>query len=233
MNFNCSTTINIFTDTSVKFKDGIYYNCAGAVAIFGDYEYKKIDSMTISKGTSNYGEIRAILNGILLALEQRDKGIITEINIFSDSSFAVYGLRDWSHIWLNKLFNKKGDILNDTFINSSKKPVANQCVFKNIMYLMCKNRLKVNFYHIAGHTDHKGLKRQKEVFGISNGFIPNDDILSIVSRMNCYIDNLTRSVLNKTELATVYENQRLFSVRFPTSINQVYQYKMLKNDKVR
>lgn len=230
MNFNSRKTINVFTDASIKTSNNVSYACAGAVAIFGDNETDKLDNITVSQGTSNYGEIRAVLNGILLALEQRDK--VNEINIFSDSSFSIYGLRDWSHLWLNKLVNKKGDIINDTFINSSNKPVANQSVFKNIMNIMCKNNLKVNFYHIAGHTDTRGLQRQIDMFVNSNGFNLNTDILSIISRMNCYVDNITKSILEKTNLQSVYGNQRLFYVRFPTNINQIYQYKMLKNDKL-
>ena len=110
--------------------------------------------------------------------------------------------------------------------------MANQSVFKNIMNIMCKNNLKVNFYHIAGHTDTRGLQRQIDMFVNSNGFNLNTDILSIISRMNCYVDNITKSILEKTNLQSVYGNQRLFYVRFPTNINQIYQYKMLKNDKL-
>lgn len=229
MNFNSSKTFNIFTDASVKQANSVFFTCAGAVAIFGSSERCKLDNISVSKGTSNYGEIRAILNGILLALEQRDK--VDEINVFSDSAFSVYGLRDWSHLWLGKLFNSKGDLINDTFINSSNKPVANQCIFKNIMYLMCKHNMKVNFYHIAGHTDSKGFKRQIDMFFNSNGFVPIGDTLEIISRMNCYVDNLTKSIINKTDLASASSNQRLFSVRFPTCISQVYHYNMLKNEK--
>lgn len=231
MNFNSRETINIFTDASVKITDKDSFTCAGSVAIFGDNEKNKLDNITVSKGTSNYGEIRAVLNGILLALEQRDK--VNEINIFSDSSFSICGLRDWSHMWLNRLVDKKGNIINDTFINSANRPVANQAIFKSIMNTMCKNNLKVNFYHIAGHTDVKGgIQRQIEMFSNSNGFTPNIETLEIVSRMNCYVDNLTKSILNNTDLNKAYNNKRIFTIRFPTCVSQIYHYKMLKNEKL-
>lgn len=229
MKFYSKNTLNIFTDASLTQQKEIYFTCAGAVAIFGGSEKVKLDNVSVSKGTSNYGEIRAVLNGILLALEQRDK--VDEINIFSDSAFAIYGLRDWSTMWLKKLFDRNGDMVTDTFINSSNKPVANQSIFKSIMYLMCRHNLKVNFYHVAGHTDSKGLQRSIDMFYKSNGMVVPVDIISSISRMNCYVDNLTKIILGRSDLKQAVNNQRLFTVRFPTCVSQMYHYGMLKNNK--
>lgn len=214
-------TLNIFTDASVKQKpNGNYISCPGAIAVMTkeysedgigiiDHAYTVLDN-----ATNNAGEIHAVYLGVLLALKYRDK--FERINIISDSQFSIYGLTKWIYNW-------KNNIVNDNYISSSNKLVANQDMFKKIIHLILLNNIKINFYHQKGHAVG-AVKKARQVFNTSNGILLDDFELMLINKFNDIIDVFTGEKLD--EPAIEFRHMLKYSARFNSR-----QYKELVNNR--
>jgi hypothetical protein len=117
------------------------------------------------------------------------------INIFSDSQFAVFGLREWIFGWLN-------NIKNDRLYNSSDRMVANQKIFMNIIYTILDNNLNVSFYHNRGHFKQSQVDLFIELFTKHNFLNDSIDRKTALAIMyyNDMIDNLTRNIIRNTNI---------------------------------
>lgn len=182
-------TLNIFTDASVLKTEKETIGAPGYVAVI-DQSIVDQRNMILRESTNNESELYAIYMAIQYALQNRDK--VEVINIFSDSQFSVYGLREWIFSWLN---NIKGDRL----YNSSGKEVANQKIFMNIIYTILDNDLKVSFYHNRGHFIFpKDTERFAKLFtkhNFLNDYIDNVAVCLII-HFNDIVDNNTRTLLH-------------------------------------
>ena len=183
-------TLNIFTDASMRtFKNEII-GAPGYVAVIGDtmvYE----DIRILRESTNSESELYAIYMAIQYALLNRDK--VQVINIFSDSQFAIYGLREWIFNWVN-------NIRNDRLYNSSKKEVAHQTIFMSIIYTILQYNLQISFYHNRGHFTETKIDEFRKLFRKHN-FLNDDIDLNTARKImicNNYIDGITRSKLYST-----------------------------------
>ena len=184
-------TLNIFTDASVLNKLGEIIGCPGFVAVIGN-EMIHHNEIILRESTNNESELYAIYMAIQYALFNRDK--VEVINIFSDSQFAIYGLREWIFNWLN-------NIKNDRLYNSSQKLVANQKLFMNIIYTILHHDLKVSFYHNRGHFKYNQVKEFVKLFtkhNFLNDYLEFAAAYAII-HYNDIVDNNTRSLLHKTQ----------------------------------
>lgn len=184
-------TLNIFTDASVLNKKDEIIGSPGYVAVIGETIADQ-KSIILRDSTNNESELYAIYMAIQFALCNRDK--VEIINIFSDSQFAIYGLREWIFSWLN-------NIQNDRLYNSSHKEVANQKLFMNIIYTILLYNLKVNFYHNRGHFKQNQVKEFIKLFtkhNFLNDFI-DYQIAYKIMYYNDMVDNNTRSLLHNTQ----------------------------------
>lgn len=223
LNLFYPTTLNVFTDASVKqVGNHEYYTSYGARLMLG-YNNLTMRSYTCP-GTNNFGEASAIRLGVLMALEALGyfyEGLggypIFRINLFSDSKINLFGLRDWIYSWLNN------QDPSGVLISSSGTPVANQNILMDTASLILNNNLRICLYHQAGHcTNEKTMLEGKEVFFKSNGIgLANIELLYICENNNI-IDNFTRVNL---DMDKIYPSNVGF-YQIPTK-NQMTSYKQL------
>jgi len=187
-------TLNIFTDASFTKVQGRDYTCGGAVVTINgsivDIEYR-----IYNDSTSNYGELEALSLGVGLASKWRNR--VNCINIFSDSQVSVFGIRDRIHNWTlgkdGKLHGYGGTV------------IKNQDLFVEMVYIITRNQLPINFYHQKGHVsvnNYDSLNNAIHVFCSSNGIREQVDInlIKFITDMNNYVDKYTRKKLHTEEL---------------------------------
>lgn len=180
-------TLNIFTDASTCTYNGENIGAPGYVAVIGNKIIKK-DAIVLRESTNNESETYAILMAIQFALLYRDK--VEVINIFSDSQFAVFGLREWIFKWVN-------NIKDDRLYNSAGNLVANQKIFMNIIYTILQYDLMVNIYHNRGHFTKNRIKEFIHLFTKHNFLSDYIDykIANSIIYYNDVVDNYTRDLL--------------------------------------
>lgn len=176
---------NIFTDASIiTSSSNETIGCAGAICM----ENNSLNKFEIYRdSTNNISEISAIKLAVKLAIENN----LSEINIWSDSQWSVFGLTKWIRSWISNMDNY---ILK----NSSGDPVKNQQIFLSIMKLIIDKNLRVNFYHIKGHVnpyDIKSINHAISVFNRSNGISISREKMYHAVNMNNMVDNETRNRL--------------------------------------
>ena len=185
-------TLNIFTDASVYNYKGETMGAPGYVAVIGDTFYTE-RSTILRESTNNESELYAIYMAIQLALQLRNQ--VEVINIFSDSQFAVFGLREWIFNWMNH-------IKNDRLFNSSDKEVANQKLFMNIIYTILLYDLRISIYHNRGHFKKNQVKEFIKLFtkhNFLNDYIDYEAAYKIMY-YNDKVDNNTRNLLHQTKV---------------------------------
>lgn len=184
---------DIFCDASVT--NSLRGACAGAFVSERFTQGAKLYINIQPQGTNNSGEIAAIMQGIIAAINIRYAVFEPcRFNIFSDSIISIKGIREWMFQWLNTA-NKSG---TTTFTSSSGTPVANQIYFKTIFNLITLNGIELFFYHQKGHVD--GRYREvatmfEKINGISLmrlGLTPE-----YISACNNYIDMKTRAIIHR------------------------------------
>ena len=131
-------SLNIFTDVSTRRENC----CYGAVAVHMD---DIIDQRFITHNncSNSGGEIRGIRTGLSLGFLHRND--FRCINIFSDSVYAIKGIKEW--FFGSWYYNP---IDNRLYTATNKTPVAHQSVFiECTMQLdMLRKTNIVNIYHI-------------------------------------------------------------------------------------
>lgn len=184
----------IFTDASVQKYgrfDEEYISCSGAVAVvWTNNSYKIIDqTFNVNRcSTNNNGEIKAIYDGLLLALKYRDQ--FETINLFSDSKISIYGLREWIKGWV--LHSPGNELLGSTM-----SPVSNQQEILACVYMIMTNNLHVNLYHQKGHCNQRIMSTALNTFKSSNHIAEfvNDTFMYFICDMNDYVDTGSRDTL--------------------------------------
>lgn len=180
-------TVNIFADASIRTINNETIGCPGIVVIL-DKNIIHQDTRILRNTTNSEAELYAIYMAINYALQYNGTKVI---NIFSDSQFAVYGLREWIFKWLN-------NIKDDTLFNSSKKEVAHQTLFMNIVYTILNNNLKVSIYHNRGHFPKTKIKEFVKLFKKHN-FLHDDIEFKLgyfIIEYNDMVDKITRELLH-------------------------------------
>ena len=188
-------TLNIFCDASIAKRDNITIGCPGVVvpmyintspcSYYTNYDI-------LYDTTNNNSEITAILLGVYEALKYKDKYSI--INLFSDSKICIEGLRSWIFNWANNI-NSEG-----LLCSSSGSLVANQEVFKRIIWTIQQNNLRIRFYHQKGHvsiSSDQSMRKAADVFYNSNKILLNLDDICTISTFNNTVDIITKNVLKE------------------------------------
>lgn len=212
-------TLNIFTDASMRMNDKENIGSPGYVAVIGN---KIIDKKAIVfRETSNqFVEVYAILMAIQYIISNREK--VKVINIFSDSQFAVYSLREWIFKWMNGM-------KNDRLYNSAGKLVAHQNIIMNIIYTIIEYNLDINIYHNRGHFKKDQINEFIALFKKHNFLNDSIDYKSASSIIyyNDIIDNYTRQTLYKDQVLNL---QKLEVLDYFANDNlDLQQYKKLLN----
>lgn len=196
--------VNIFTDASTKvINPGTphqqFLTCPGFVTTINGTVINQ--GYNIVEATVNYAELYAIKMGVEDALKYKDTDLF--LNIFSDSKISVFGLRKWFFKYYQ---NAVGYTLMTSGIGSKKKPVSNQELILDIVRMILHSNTKLSIYHIPGHIKTNkidSMNKFHEVFHANN--FPDTqkitttlDIEIDIAKYNDYIDNYTRSKLNRT-----------------------------------
>ena len=176
--------LNCFTDAS--YIDGT--TCAGYVLVYKGKILEQ-DARICSCKSNNYGEAYAVYMGVLALY--RNINISPYLNLFSDSKLTTDALKDWCRGWVKA--SKDG-----IFRNKEGKEVANQEVFKSIIYNIYWNNTTIQIFHQLAHLNRnseKDMKKMKERFFMENGVILSDEILLELCHYNAYIDHYTRNCM--------------------------------------
>lgn len=188
-------SVCIFTDASVrKVNDVTYSSPSIAIVDCGNIvKDPQMYGVVLSNSTSNQGEIYAIL----LALSYIEYWKIDKnktVNIFSDSSISVLGLKEWYNSWLNNI-DGEGIIYN-----SNNDPVSNQDIFLKCMLAILNMNRRINLYHISGHmnsSDYKTAYTFNNKFKSKNKFSNNlsRSLIDLFIKYNDRVDKYSRSLL--------------------------------------
>lgn len=188
-------TVNIFTDASVKkMYTGETIACPGCEIVVtnerGIMESIYKDHYFIRNATNNIGELSAILLG-LISLHKFNLFEGKQINLFSDSQLCINSIREWIFSWINNQYN-------NIWYGSSGDPVKNQEIIKQIIWFIYSNNLYINFYHQKGHVTNteNSINNAIRVFGISNGFTTDFNLMQILSHYNNNVDKFTKVALD-------------------------------------
>ena len=185
------TTLEICTDASTKtFENGRTFGCAGAICINTNEEKYIISQDT----TNNRSELLAIYLGIKLAedIMLRNPGVYTDIRLYSDSQFGIFGLTRWMDAWLNS------QDANGIMYGTNKLPVKNQELFKAIITYLTTHQLRIQMLHQLGHVKlaSKGaLAHANKIFHRSNGFWLRPEDVYKISLYNNVVDKNSREKL--------------------------------------
>lgn len=181
-------SLNIFTDASIKNVGKGYVGCYGAAAVIGT-SIKEESMWVIDNTTNNNSEIKAIREGIYLALKYGNGKII---NLFSDSQISVFGLR-------NRIFNWK--FHNGSYYGSAGSEIANQEIFSEVADMIVQYNIPIRLWHQAGHVlfTERSLKDAAHVFRTSNGIrgVLDMNLIRYISTYNNMVDRDTRNHLYK------------------------------------
>ena len=103
------------------------------------------DNNGIEKGTNNIGELTAIFKA-LEYINSLDLKTITHVTLFSDSSYCLNGILDWSKNW------KKNDWWRDS---KKTKELKNRDLWKNLDAEIEKCKITLQFEKVKGHSGDK------------------------------------------------------------------------------
>lgn len=187
--------LEVCTDASLKtYPDGRSFSCSGAVLINNpDERY-----IVTADSTNNRGELLAIYLGIKLAEEYKirypDIYGNSEIYLYSDSQFSVFGLRDWMIDW-SKTMDSRGIIYG-----SNRTPVKNQELFMMIITYCVTHNLVIHLFNQKGHVNTnsaKTLAKANEQFHTANGFYLKPEDIFKISFYNDIVDKNSRNILDQ------------------------------------
>ena len=183
--------LEICTDASIRtFPNGRVFGCAGALCI----TTLEQDYLVSQDTTNNRSELLGVYLGLKLGKRIMDNNPnYTNLVIYSDSQFAVFGLTKWMSGWM------KTKDHNGIIYGSNGKPVKNQELFMCILSYITSNRINVTFRHCSGHvryTSIQMLKKANDVFYKSNGFYLRPEDIYKLAYYNDIVDNNTREYLN-------------------------------------
>ena len=174
-----------------------------------------------SDTTNNNAEIKAIRLGVEIAI--RFKNRFSHINIFSDSQISIFGIRDYIFNWKN---------INGIICGYQNKPIANQSVFLEILDMIVRSDLHINFWHQKGHVDMKqsSLYNALHVFQSSNGIRGNVSLgfIKYISFWNDMVDNESRKKLLQTNFTNPYREPLCFQAQDFYQKLEIYKYLIQK-----
>lgn len=224
--FKDSYPIHVYSDASLKNKNGNSFTSAGYVIESYVYNFK-FEDYKIFEGTSSYGEMVAIHLAVLKLCELVRKNVFNyndRIILFSDSEYCVKVLNEWIFRWFNR-YNYKDDKLT----TSSGNEVAHQSIIISIIENILYHNLNINIYHTYGHVEMKGLKRCQEKL-IKNGLNVNINTAEHISKGNSYVDKESRNKLNKPNYDNVYND--FISFKMQLNNKDLNRYKKLIKKKM-
>ena len=186
-----SNVLEICTDASLKtFANGRIFTCSGAISINSTQERY----IVTQDSTNNRGELLGVYLGIKLAEEEliNNPNKYTKVNLYSDSQFAIFGLRDWMKNWI-RTTDAQGVIYG-----SSHKPVKNQELFMMIITYCVTHNLIIHFYNQKGHVNvnsSKNLAAANKQFKNANGYWLKPEDIFKISFYNDIVDKNSRNIL--------------------------------------
>lgn len=189
-------SICIFTDSSFKRYKFIPIGTALGVTAPAYCVFK--NDIMIEQGfeilhnsTSQQGELRALLLGIMASYKYRD---YPHIRIFGDNQNAIFGVREWIFNWVRQsnnggcVFGENGRINNQDYI------------MENI-YAILSNNIFLEFYHVKGHVNirkRSDVEISRKLFQRSNPFVGriDDALVYQLAAGNNTVDQYSSAMLN-------------------------------------
>lgn len=98
-------------------------------------------------GVKNTTNNKMELTACIKALEEIHGNKTVPVEIYCDSAYVVNGMNDWTKGWI-----KNG------WINSKKKPVENQDLWKRLLSL-ANSHVDIKFIKVKGHANNEGNNR--------------------------------------------------------------------------
>lgn len=204
-------TLNIFSDASMRPRaKGVLDSCYGSIAVCMDTSIDEWFRMQ-SECTVPAAEMRGVRCSLTLAHMHKHR--FKNINIFSDSQLAIFGLREYIYNW-------RFDPQTQSLYNGLKgmsKTVKNQELYVECFQLLedLRKTNHVELFHQRGHVENnqESIREALELFKKSNRISGKVDYNTIryISVYNNYIDNKSRSQIRMTN---IYENEFIDPVSF-------------------
>ncbi|KAK4517651.1 ndufs4 NADH dehydrogenase Fe-S protein subunit [Mucor velutinosus] len=110
---------------------------AGFGIFWGDDDHHNVSERLCGPQQTNQ---RAEAQAVLTALEQTD-GFYDTVEIRTDSIYVVRAVNEWCYKWES-----------NGWVNAKGLPVANQSIFKEILYFMNNRPGHVYVKHVPGHA---------------------------------------------------------------------------------
>lgn len=191
-------TLNLFSDASMRpnaYNKNILNACYGSVAVCKDVIIDEVLELN-TNCTVPAAEIRGIRSSLYLALNYRN--LYKNINIFSDSQIALFGLRDYIYKW-------RFDTNTNKFYNSNNIKAKNQELYYECLQILLdlSKTNNINLYHQSGHVNTENdIKNSIDIFKRSNNINCkiSFNIARYIATYNNYIDNKTRSYIRHSNL---------------------------------
>lgn len=183
--------LEICTDASIRtFPNGRVFGCAGALSITTGHSDYRISQDT----TNNRSELIGIYLGVRLAenILLSNPGVFSEVKLYSDSQFGIFGLTRWMDNWL------RNQDINGILYGSNGLPVKNQELFKAIITYLTTHGLRIKMLHQPGHVKlnkKDKLAEANEVFFNSNGYYLKPEDIYKISYYNDIVDRTSREKL--------------------------------------
>lgn len=201
--FFYKNAVNVFSDASTKIinpgtNKNKFLTCPGFVTtINGSIINEGYD---IVEATVNYAELYAIRMGISDLLKYKNTDLF--LNIFSDSKISVFGLREWFFKYYK---NGRDYTLMTNNARTGKKPVANQELILDIVRMILQANVNVSIYHVPGHIQANNIDSMNKFhYMFHNNNFPDNQRVTVpldteieIAEFNNYVDNLTRTKLNR------------------------------------
>lgn len=123
----------------------------GAHLQFNDYKHEIYGG--VKNTTNNKMELMACIKALEAIKGEKHRHFPVEI--YADSAYVVNGMNSWTKNWI-----KNG------WVNSKKKPVENQDLWKRLLELSNYHD-DIKFLKVKGHADNEGNNRADELANIA------------------------------------------------------------------
>lgn len=227
---NFYNAINCFTDASITVDKDNKYIASSGYCIVKDGQILESKNKILYDATNSYGELFAVLMGIMALEKYVNPGI--QLNLFSDSRISIMGLREWIFKWIQNYKNSSGCL---GLISYSGTEIANQELYTLIVNHIISKNMAVGLYHILGHINSendKKLHKARTYFNKTNMARISDDEISEMCYYNNFVDIMTRNNLKDVVYSQEKFNSDLYKklvapvIQIPNDMNT---YKSLIN----
>jgi ribonuclease HI len=137
--------MKIYTDGACKGNPG---KSGVGIIVYNGESVRRFAGKYNENGTNNIAELEALYAGLTILNK-----VNNNIEIFSDSQYAINSITKWAYSWKEKNWTKKGG------------PIKNLELIKKAHELYDKNKNLVKITYVKGHS---GIKGNEEADSLAN-----------------------------------------------------------------